>query len=216
MTFCLDSIIIKPEEEAEIKNAIILLHGYGGDGNDISMLTLNWRRHLPNTVFICPNGHETCPINPSGYQWFDLTKDDPSYILEQSTIAEEKIKIFINEIKKEYNLTNDKLCLSGFSQGCMMSLNVGLTAEEKFLCIIGFSGKIIDKNNLKLRIKNSTETLLIHGDIDQVVPSTHLLEAKDFLIRNNIEVQTLLIKDCDHHIPLEASSTALNYILKKI
>jgi phospholipase/carboxylesterase len=216
MTFCLESIIIKPEEGAEIKNAIILLHGYGGDGNDISMLTLNWKRHLPNTVFICPNGHETCPINPSGYQWFDLTKDDPSYILEQSTIAEEKIKIFINEIKKEYNLTNDKLCLSGFSQGCMMSLNVGLTAEEKFLCIIGFSGKIIDKNNLKLRIKNSTETLLIHGDIDQVVPSTHLLEAKDFLIRNNIEVQTLLIKDCDHHIPLEASSTALNYILKKI
>ena len=216
MTFCLDSIIIKPEEGAEIKNAIILLHGYGGDGNDISMLTQNWKRHLPNTVFICPNGHETCPINPSGYQWFDLTKDDPNYILEQSTIAEEKIKIFINEIKKEYNLTNDKLCLSGFSQGCMMSLNVGLTAEEKFLCIIGFSGKIIDKNNLKLRIKNSTETLLIHGDIDQVVPSTHLLEAKDFLIRNNIEVQTLLIKDCDHHIPLEASSTALNYILKKI
>ena len=216
MTFCLDSIIIKPEEGAEIKNAIILLHGYGGDGNDISMLTLNWKRHLPNTVFICPNGHETCSINPSGYQWFDLTKDDPSYILEQSMIAEEKIRIFINEIKKEYNLTNDKLCLSGFSQGCMMSLNVGLTAEEKFLCIIGFSGKIIDKNNLKLRIKNSTETLLIHGDIDQVVPSTHLLEAKDFLIRNNIEVQTLLIKNCDHHIPLEASSTALNYILKKI
>ena len=42
MTFCLDSIIIKPEEGTEIKNAIILLHGYGGDGNDISMLTLNW------------------------------------------------------------------------------------------------------------------------------------------------------------------------------
>jgi phospholipase/carboxylesterase len=216
MTFCLDSIIIKPEEETEIKNAIILLHGYGGDGNDISMLTLNWKRHLPNTVFICPNGHETCPINPSGYQWFDLTKDDSSYILEQSLKAEEKIKKFIVEIKKEYNLTNDKICLSGFSQGCMMSLNVGLTSEENFLCIIGFSGKIIDKENLKLRVKNSTETLLIHGEVDQVVPSTHLLEAKDFLIRNNIDVKTLLIKNCDHHIPIEASSTALNYILKKI
>ena len=216
MTFCLDSIIIKPEEGTEIKNAIILLHGYGGDGNDISMLTLNWKRHLPNTVFICPNGHETCPINPSGYQWFDLTKDDPSYILDQSLKAEVKIKKFIDEIKSEFNLTNDKICLSGFSQGCMMSLNVGLTSEEKFLCIIGFSGKIIDKDNLKLRIKNSTETLLIHGDADQVVPSTNLLEAKDFLIRSNIEVKTLLIKNCDHHIPIEASSTALNYILKKI
>ena len=215
MTFCLDSIIIKPEEGKEIKNAIVLLHGYGGDGKDISMLTLNWKRHMPNTIFICPNGHEVCPINPSGFQWFDLTRDDPDYILEQSIKAEEKIKVFINEIKKEFNLKNNQICLSGFSQGCMMSLNVGLTSEEKFSCIVGFSGKIINQNNLKSRIKNSTDTLLIHGDADQVVSSTHLLEAKDFLIRNNVGVETLLIKNCDHHIPIEASSTALNYILKK-
>ena len=215
MTFCLDSIIIKPEEGVEIKNAIILLHGYGGDAKDISMLTLNWKRHMPNTVFICPNGHETCPINPSGFQWFDLTKDDTDYILDQSIKAEEKIKLFINEIKQEFNLKNNQICLSGFSQGCMMSLNVGLTSEEKFSCIVGFSGKIINENNLKSRIKNSTDTLLIHGDADQVVSSTHLLEAKDFLIRNNVGVETLLIKNCDHHIPIEASSTALNYILKK-
>ena len=214
MTFCLDSIIIKPEEGVEIKNAIILLHGYGGDGKDISMLTLNWKRHMPNTVFICPNGHETCAINPSGFQWFDLTKDDSDYILDQSNKAEKKIQKFIEEIKREFDLKNNQICLSGFSQGCMISLNVGLTSEEKFSCIVGFSGKIIDQNNLKLRIKNSTDTLLIHGDSDQVVPPTYLLEAKDFLIRNNIRVDTLLIKNCDHHIPIEASSTALNYILK--
>jgi len=215
MTFCLSSTIIKPENGIEIKNAIILFHGYGGDGKDISMVSLNWKRHMPNTVFICPNGHEICPINPSGYQWFDLTKDDSDYILEQTIKAENIIKKFINEIKKEFNLTNNKICLSGFSQGCMMSLNVGLTSEEKFSCIVGFSGKIINHNNLKIRLKNYTDTLLIHGDADQVVPSTNLLEAKDFLIRNNVEVQTLLIKNCDHHIPIEASSTALNYILKK-
>ena len=216
MTFCLDAVIIKPEKVTEIRNAVILLHGYGGDGKDISMLSLNWKRYMPNTVFICPNGHEICQINPSGYQWFDLTKDDPDYILEQSIKAENKIQKFINEIKQEFNLINSKICLAGFSQGCMMSLNVGLIAEEKFSCIVGFSGKIIDQNNLKGRIRNSTDILLIHGDADQVVPSTHLLEAKDFLIRNNLEVQTLLIKNCDHHIPMEASSTALNYILKKI
>ena len=215
MTFCLNSIIIKPDEGVDIKYAVILLHGYGGDGKDISMITLNWKRHMPNTVFICPNGHEACPINPSGFQWFDLTKDDTDYILDQSIKAEKKIKLFINEIKQEFNLQNNQICLSGFSQGCMMSLNVGLTSEEKFSCIVGFSGKIINQNNLKLRIKNSTDTLLIHGDADQVVPSTYLLEAKDFLIRNNVGVETLLLKNCDHHIPVEASSTALNYILKK-
>ena len=215
MTFCLNSTIIKPENGIEIKNAIILFHGYGGDGKDISMVSLNWKRHMPNTVFICPNGHEICSINPSGYQWFDLTKDDSDYILEQTIKAENIIKRFINEIKKEFNLTNNKICLSGFSQGCMMSLNVGLTSEEKFSCIVGFSGKIINHNNLKIRLKNYTDTLLIHGDADQVVSPTHLLEAKDFLIRNNIEVKTHLIKNCDHHIPIEASSIALNYILKE-
>jgi|TARA_B110000196_G_C20982961_1_gene584312 phospholipase/carboxylesterase len=214
MTFCLNSIIIKPENGLEIKNAVILFHGYGGDGKDISMLSLNWKRYMPNTAFICPNGHETCTINPSGYQWFDLTKEDPDYILKQSIKAENKIKKFIDEIKQEFNLTNNQICLSGFSQGCMMSLNVGLTSNEKFSCIVGFSGKIIDQNYLKERIKNFTNTLLIHGDNDQIVSPTHLLEAKDFLIRNSIEVETLLIKNCDHHIPVKASSTALNYILK--
>tara|TARA_B100000965_G_C19382110_1_gene665058 strand:+ start:66 stop:716 length:651 start_codon:yes stop_codon:yes gene_type:complete len=216
MTFCLDSIIDRPENNNEVKNAVILLHGYGGDGKDISTLSLNWKRHMPNTVFISPNGHETCLINPNGYQWFDLSKEDPEYILEQSIIAEKKIKQFIQEIKNQFNLTNSQICLSGFSQGCMMSLNVGLTSEEKFLCIVGFSGKIIDPNDLTTRIKSLTDTLLIHGDVDPIVPSTHLLEAKDFLIRNNVEVNTLLIKNCEHHIPIEASSTALNYILKKI
>jgi len=215
MTYCLKSIIIRPKKDVEIKSAIILFHGYGGDGKDISLLSQNWIRYMPNTVFICPNGHEKCVINPTGYQWFDLSKDDPIYILNQSIIAENIIKKFINEIKQEFELLSSQICLSGFSQGCMMSLNVGLTSEEKFACIVGFSGKIIDQNNLKSRIKNHTDTLLIHGDTDQVVSSTFLLEAKDFLIRNNINVSTLLIKNCDHHIPIEASSTALSYILKK-
>ena len=215
MTFCLDSTIIKPEEDKEIKNAIILLHGYGGDGKDISMLSLNWKRHLPNTIFICPNGHEPCQINPTGYQWFDLTKEDPSYILEQSIKAERKLVQFVDEVKNEYKLRNDKICLSGFSQGCMMSVNLGLTSDQKFSCIVGFSGKIINQEDLKLRKKNSTNILLIHGDSDQVVSPNFLLEAKDFFIRNNVDINTHLIKNCDHHIPIEASSIALDYISKK-
>ena len=215
MTFCLSSNIEKPIDNQEIKNAIILLHGYGGSGKDISMLSLNWKRHLPNTIFICPNGHQPCPINPTGYQWFDLTKDDPKYILEETIKAENILNQFIVEVKNEYSLQNNKICLSGFSQGCMMSINVGIISEEEFNCIVGFSGKIIDQENLKSRKKSSTSTLLIHGDSDQVVSPNFMLEAKDFFIRNNVKIETHLIKNCDHHIPVEASSIALNYILKK-
>ena len=47
-----------------------------------------------------------CAINPSGFQWFDLTKDDPNYILEQSIKAEKKLNKFIDEVKNEFNLKN--------------------------------------------------------------------------------------------------------------
>ena len=212
MTFCLTTTIVKPENDILIKNAVILLHGYGGDGKDISMLTLNWKRFLPNTIFLCPNGHEKCEINPTGHQWFDLTKDDPEYILEESKRAEIKLKKFIEEVKNEYNLKNSQICLSGFSQGCMMSINLGLTSSENYNCIIGFSGKLINSEDLIKRKTSSTKMLLLHGDKDTVVSPTFLLEAKDFLIRNNVEVETKMIKDCEHHIPVEASSVALKYI----
>jgi phospholipase/carboxylesterase len=212
MTFCLTTTVINPEKDIPINNAIILLHGYGGDGKDISMLTLNWKRFLPNTIFLCPNGHEACPITPLGFQWFDLTQDDNQYILEQSKKAEEKLQQFIEEVKIKYNLKNSQICLSGFSQGCMMSINLGLTANVNYNCIVGFSGKIINQEDLIKRKSSSTKMLLLHGDLDSVVSPTYLLESKDFLIRNNIEVETNLIKNCEHTIPVEASSIALNYI----
>ncbi len=215
MKFSLDTKIIKPENN-NIKNAVILLHGYGGDGNDISAVTLNWKRFLPETIFLCPNGHETCSINSNGFQWFSLDKDDPAYILEESIKAEKKLNYFINEIKSEYKLNNSKICILGFSQGCMMSINLGLIADENFNCIVGFSGEIIDKENISNRIKSKTKMLLIHGDQDDIVPPNRLLEAQDFLMRNKVNIETKMIKNCGHHIPIEASSIALNYIKKNL
>ena len=214
MTFSLNTTIVKPEQNNKILNAVVLLHGYGGDGKDISILTLNWKRFLPNTVFLCPDAHETCSINPSGFQWFDLSKDDPEYIIEQSLKAEKVIWKFINEVKKFYKLNNSQICLLGFSQGCMLSINIGLTADENFNCVIGFSGKIINKKNISKRISSSTEMLLFHGDKDEIVSPSYLLDAKDFLLRNKIDVEINMINDCDHHIPIKASSIALNYLKK--
>ena len=91
MTFCLNAKIIKPEDK-NINNAVILLHGYGGDGNDIAPVTINWKRFLPNTIFICPDGPETCSINPTCYQWFDLNSEDEEYITKKSIRSRENIK----------------------------------------------------------------------------------------------------------------------------
>ena len=216
MKFSLNTTVIKPENDEQIKNAVILLHGYGGDGKDISMLTLNWRRFLKNTVFLCPDAQEKCSINPIGYQWFDLNTEDSKYILQESKKAENILKNYIFEVSDYFKLNYSQICLSGFSQGCMMSLNVGLTSEKEFSCIVGFSGKIINMQDLSSRIKNKTNILMIHGENDPIVPPNNLLEAEDFFIRNKIKIETLMIKNCEHHIPIEASSAALNFIKKKL
>ena len=214
MTFCLNTKIIKPEDK-NINNAVILLHGYGGDGNDIAPVTINWKRFLPNTIFVCPDGPEKCLINPMGYQWFDLNSEDEEYITNKALEAEYILRKFIEEIKSKFNLSNSNICISGFSQGCMMSINVGLSEKEKLAGILGFSGKIINKTELNNRIFTKPSTLLIHGDQDEIVPPVNLLEAKDFFERNKIDIITKMIKGCGHNIPVEASSVGLIF-LKKI
>ena len=216
MEFILNSKIIESEKKDKIKNAIILLHGYGGDGADISSIAYTWKRFIDNTVFLCPDGHQTCKLNPIGFQWFDLSIDDENYIITEVRKAEKILIEYINQIKKKYFLDSSKIILAGFSQGCMMSINLGLINNESFKSVIGFSGKIINKNDLQNRISSKTDILLFHGDADEVVPPTSLLEAKDFLERNKIKVDVKMLKNCSHHIPTEALTLALKYIKKII
>ena len=216
MEFILNSRIIESEKKDKIENVIILLHGYGGDGADISSIAYTWRRFIDNTVFICPDGPQTCKLNPNGFQWFDLSIDDQSYIIEEAKKAEKILLNYIEQIKERYVLKNSQIILAGFSQGCMMSINLGLISNQSFKSVIGFSGKIIDRNDLQKRIVSKTNILLFHGDADEVVPPSSLLEAKDFLERNKIKVEVNMIKNCSHHIPIEALSLSLKYIKKII
>jgi phospholipase/carboxylesterase len=212
MKLSLDTTIINPISGNKPKNAIIFLHGYGGDGKSISLLTLNWARFLPDTIFLCPNGPEKCSINNLGYEWFDLSNENEKIIVEKFLIAENKVTQYIDEIKNNYELENSKICLSGFSQGCMISINVGLTLKEELNCIVGFSGKIINKKNLLNRINTKPKLLLLHGDMDPNVSPDHLLESKEFFLKIDYKVKTKLLKNCEHYISREASSLALEFI----
>ena len=216
MKLSLDTTIINPISGNKPKNVVILLHGYGGDRKDISLLTLNWTRFLPDTIFFCPNGLEKCSVNPSGYQWFDLSNENEKFIYEKSLIAEDKIKQYIDEIKKNYELENSNICLSGFSQGCMISISVGLTLKEELNCIVGFSGKIINKENLLHRINTKPKIFLLHGDMDPVVLPTYLLESKEFFFKIDYKIKTKLLRNCEHDISIEASSLALEFIKKNL
>ena len=215
MTYSLNTIVLEPLSKNKPKNAVILCHGYGGDGNDISILANYWRAHLPDTIFICPDAPEKCAASPSGFQWFDLMDQTPEQVLAKSLVAENKLNKLIDEVKKNNSLKADQIIIGGFSQGCMITLQAGLKRKDKVNSVIGYSGRIIDTEHLSQNINSRPKIILMHGDIDQVVSIDSLLEAKDFFNKNNYEIETKIFKNCEHRIPTEGSSLGLQFIKKQ-
>ena len=95
MSYSLNTTILHPLSEEKPKNAVILCHGYGGDGKDISLLASYWRSHLPSTLFICPDAPERCAVSSSGFQWFDLMDQTKDQVLVKSLVAEIKLNNLI-------------------------------------------------------------------------------------------------------------------------
>ena len=216
MSYSLNSVIINPISKSSPKNAVILCHGYGGDGNDISILANYWKNFLPDTMFVCPDAPEVCKVNPSGFQWFDLMDQTDDEILSKSLIAENKLDNFINEVTSQNKLNLNDIALVGFSQGCMISLQTALKKRDKIKCLIGYSGKILNIKHLNQNINSKPEIFLMHGDKDAVVPINFLLEAKEFFNKNNYIIQTKIFKNCEHRIPTEGSSLGLEFLKKNL
>tara|TARA_B100001093_G_scaffold174963_1_gene167701 strand:+ start:623 stop:1276 length:654 start_codon:yes stop_codon:yes gene_type:complete len=216
MSYSLNTIILEPLTKKKPKSAVILCHGYGGDGKDISILANYWRAHLPDTIFICPDAPENCAASPSGFQWFDLMDQTPEQVLSKSLVAENKLNKLIDEVKDKNNLSAKQISIGGFSQGCMISLQTGIKRKDTINSIVGYSGRIIDTDHLKKNIISKPNIILMHGDIDQIVPVSSLLEAKDFFNKNNFKIETQIFENCEHRIPSEGSSLGLQFIKKHL
>ena len=154
MSYSLNTTILNPLSKEKPKNAVILCHGYGGDGKDISLLASYWRTYLPDTLFVCPDGPDRCAVSASGFQWYDLMDQTKDQVLVKSLVAENKLNSLIDEVIKNNNLTNEKIAIGGFSQGCMISLQTGIKRKDKINSIIGYSGKIIDVTHLQNNINS--------------------------------------------------------------
>ncbi len=216
MTYSLNTTLIKPASNSDPKNIVILCHGYGGDGRDISVLANYWKNFLPETLFLCPNAPEICKLNPDGFQWFDLMDQTDDEILSKSLIAEKKLNLFISEVSDANNINLNKIALIGFSQGGMISIQTAIKRKDSIKCLISYSGKVLNQDHLKKNINSRPEIYLMHGDIDQVVPINSFLEAKYFFEQSNYKIFTKIFEKCEHRIPNEGISLGLEFLKRNL
>jgi phospholipase/carboxylesterase len=204
------------------KSIVILLHGYGADGNDLIGLAPHLARNLPDTAFYSPNAPFPCEMSPFGRQWFSLAEYDPEFLRRApetmsgalAAMAEGAnknaafIHDFIDHLMKTHGLGEDKIALIGFSQGTMMSLQTAPRREKQLACVVGFSGALLGEAAFSAEIKSRPPMILVHGTADPVVPIEASRLAKATLEANGIEVSLHERPGLQHGIDEEGISLA--------
>ena len=182
------------------RSMVVLLHGYGSNGDDLMGLVPYWRASLPDTIFVAPNAAEACPGAPGGYQWWPLTDLGRESRAAGVRKAAPLVNAFIDMHRSTYDLPNSKVALVGFSQGTMMALHVGPRRPEVLAGVVGYSGMLADPDALLTEGVSKPPLLLIHGDADQMVPFSAMGEAEATFKRTGFEVDTYTLRGLGHSI----------------
>ncbi|HWA91498.1 MAG TPA: alpha/beta fold hydrolase [Rhizomicrobium sp.] len=187
-----------PAARGKATHLVVLVHGYGADGNDLIGLAPHWQRALPTVAFAAPNAPEPCQGAPMGYQWFAISRIDPHEMRRGVESAAGALNAFIDAELKRLELTDDRLALVGFSQGTMMALHVGLSRPRKPACIVGFSGMLA--GDAPKQDADAPPVLLVHGDADPVIPAGAIFDAATRLGAAGCAVQWHISSGVGHSI----------------
>jgi phospholipase/carboxylesterase len=173
----IDGPRIPPASGGRAKSLVVLLHGYGADGNDLIDIGRHLSPVLPETAFVSPHAPDACQGAPSGRQWFPLTVIDPHRIYENVTNAAPVLDSFLDAELAQLGLTDRELALIGFSQGTMLALHVAPRRARRVAGVVGFSGLLAGPEHLAGEMKHAPPTLLVHGEADTIVPAMALSAA---------------------------------------
>jgi phospholipase/carboxylesterase len=198
----IDGPRVPPASGAPAQSLVILLHGYGSNGDDLIGLVPYWRGALPMTAFVSPNAPEPCPGAPGGYQWWGLSSMSPSARAEGAARAAPVLDAFIDAELAGHGLAEAQLALVGFSQGTMMALQVGPRRPRTLAGIVGYSGMLANEASLTDPVVNRPPVLLVHGDADPMIPVAAMHEAEAALAGNGFAVQSHVSPGLGHSVDL--------------
>jgi phospholipase/carboxylesterase len=200
---------IEPRETAT--SLVVLLHGYGANGDDLIALGDMWRDRLPGAAFVAPNAPEAIPGMYGGLQWFALTMRDPSEYWRGVSAARPLLDRFIDAELARYRLSSDRLVLVGFSQGCMLALHVGLRRAAAPAAVVGLSGLLAGPEHLG-EITARPPILLVHGEVDELIPADALHIAREELAAAGLLVEWHVRSGLGHGIDERAQQIVAHFV----
>lgn len=190
---------------------VVLIHGYGSDGNDLIALGQAWQTRFPDAAFVSPNAPEQAPQGP-GYQWFPLTRLDPAETETGCIAAAPALNAFIDAELAANKLGPEDLVLLGFSQGAMLALHVGLGRKVPPLGVMAYSGLLAGRIPQPAPGGLYPPVFLSHGDSDQVVPPQMMFIALGALQQVGAGVDWHLARNTGHGIDPESLELGAQFL----
>ena len=203
---------VPPAHGGVATHVMLLLHGWGADGNDLADLARPYAMRFPGMAFFVPNGPDPCKMNPAGREWFDIDDrvNGPDY-------AAPVIQTAITALLTGLRLSGSALILAGFSQGGMMSLHCGLRLNPAPAAIVSFSGALLRHDDLSASATTPYPPVqLVHGSDDQVVPCALMHEAAQILSLLDVEVETVERTGLAHGIDPDGLTASINFLAAHI
>ena len=191
-----------------VSGLCVLLHGLGANGEDLMSIGRMWGSSLPSTAFFAPDAPEPyMPFETGSYRWFDLHNSDTAAREAGMLKSCERLNEFLDGLLEEFNLTNDRLVLMGFSQGAAMALHVGPRRGNP---VMGYSGGIFLQEPTPAF--KEVPILLVHGTADEILPLDYMNQAQDYLLTQGLKPQTLICPGLGHGIDEAGLATGLLFL----
>lgn len=211
----LDGPAAPPHSGGPARQLVLLLHGWGADGDDLIGLAPYWGELLPEAAFVSPHAPFPCDMG-FGRQWFSLVDRTPEVILAEVRLVAPMIDALIDEQLTAHDLTPDRLAIVGFSQGTMMALHVAPRRETAVAALVGYSGRLVGASLLDAETRTRPPITLIHGERDEVVPAASMDQAGQALAAAGFAVETHLRPGLGHGIDPEGIAIAGRFIADRI
>ena len=200
MALPLDGPRLPPAAGGTPRQLVVFLHGYGADGDDLIDLGREWAKLLPHAAFVAPHAPEPCGAAPMGRQWFNLTFRDAGELVRGIKHAAPALDAFLDAELRRHNLPPRALALVGFSQGTMLALGVGLKRAPAPAAIVGYSGALASVEALPQQPGAAPAILLVHGDMDEMIPVDAMFMAREQLAQAGVAVEWHVAQGIGHGI----------------
>ncbi len=195
------------DSKSPSSRALILLHGFGANCEDLASLANMIR--IPNLRLIFPNGPHSVSLGPhmEGRAWFPIALRD----LEQGISFEnivppgiKKSREAVIELISRLGIDYTQIALGGFSQGAMLATDISLQVHEQIAGLVILSGTLVSRDIWAEKLKQHQGLAFFqsHGENDSVLPVNAAKNLNQLLISGGAKGQLHLFRG-GHEIPLE-------------